>query len=91
MIKPPQGLVDSMSDRTLEVFFQGMIDRTDPVTVMNSVGDIIKEELEKHGVPCTEVQVTEMAAMLGLQFLESIDAAMKEVKGPMFNEQDTVH
>ena len=80
-----------MSDRTLEVFFQGMVDQTDPMIVMESVGDIIKEELEKHGVPWTEMQVKEMAATLGIQFLESLETEMNKAKGRMFDEQDTVH
>ncbi len=88
---PPIELINSMSDRTLDVFFQGMVNQTDPATVMSMVEDIIKDELSKHNVPYVETQVKEMSATLGLEFLRSLEMAMDKVGRPANDESYTVH
>jgi hypothetical protein len=76
---PTRELIDEISDRTLETFMQCMLDQTEPMIVMKLISGIIKEELDKHGFPYTEEQVRELAAMLGIQFLETIDKATEEM------------
>lgn len=79
-LNPPKELVDSLSEKTLETFFDCMIKQTEPVVVMEMIGDIIKEEFDMHDFPYTEGQVRELSAALGLSFLDSLEFAYKEDK-----------
>lgn len=88
---PSKELVDDLSDKTLDVFFQAMVDQTDPAIVMSMIGSIIKEELTKHQIPFNEDQVKELSAMLGLEFLKSLEMAMGNVGRPANDESHTVH
>ena len=87
---PPKELVDSLSEKTMETFFDCMIKQTEPVVVMEMIGDIIKEEFDKHRFPYTEEQIRELSAALGLSFLNSLEFAFKKEEA-MNDDPITLH
>ena len=73
MRKPPQELIETVTEKTFEEFLLCMVKNIDGKEAIERVASIISQELKEFGFPHTPEEAKGLANILGLRFLECLE------------------
>ena len=73
MKRPPQELIEAVTEKTFEEFLLCMVQNTDGKEAIERVASIISRELKEFGFPHTPEEAKGLANILGLRFLECLE------------------
>lgn len=72
-MKPPQKLIETVTEKTFEEFLLCMVQNTDGKEAIERVASIVSKELKEFGFPHTPEEAKELASVLGIRFLECLE------------------
>ena len=90
MKKPPQKLISSITKASWDKFLSCFMENKGGEETITSVAAVISSELDKANWPCTSEEARQLAVILGLRFVKSMEEAeMSEQEA--VNDEDPLH